>query len=440
MIVTKPYHESLKNQKAKNVENLRNEFQQILRTVLNDQDSTVEDTSMKIPSFLKNVGNTTEIMENITDIVNHFHNYEESSTTNVQKQKNIKNEITTFKNFYKTYILQKIKENKEKLIDSAIQEIDNQKFTQEAKNMLSKEPEPNDTLQLKDFFNQCVRNYYNFLIELSTLTINYGSQLNYVRKKYLFLLDNRGTYEDLREKYQNLLSNMQTPVKTDDGIFNKERIFQEFIKRETIKNLQNNINNLFKECREDLYNNLDVSDKLRELKENLVRFSNLYKFFLLSTLENIRFDYFERFVKSVQEGIDRDELSEEAKNIHQNIVGNKNTLKRFEEKVMLYNDGTSLGKARTELYQLLKPLETKEQKNDARFELLEKYNIIRDTPVKKFYELCQEQYISDSGLSSRVFNDFRDREEKAKKMKLTEKHIKNINKQLHQYLNNLYNL
>ena len=78
-------------------------------------------------------------MENITDIVNHFHNYEESSTTNVQKQKNIKNEITTFKNFYKTYILQKIKENKEKLIDSAIQEIDNQKFTQEAKNMLSKE-------------------------------------------------------------------------------------------------------------------------------------------------------------------------------------------------------------------------------------------------------------------------------------------------------------
>ena len=126
--------------------------------------------------------------------------------------------------------------------------------------------------------------------------------------------------------------------------------------------------------------------------------------------------------------------------MYQNIVGNKNTLKRFEEKVMLYNDGTSLGKARTELYQLLKPLETKEERNDARFKFLETHPIIRDTPVKEFYELCREQYIRDSGLSGRVFNDFMDVEEKAKKMKLTEKHIKNINKQLHQYLNNLYNL
>ena len=438
MIDPKPYHESLKNQKAKNVENLRNKFfdeiQQITRTVLNDQDSNVEGTSMKIPSFLKNIGNTTKIMENITDIVNRFHNYEESSTINAQEQNNIKKEITTFKTFYKTYILQKINEYKEKLIDSAIQEIDNEEFTQEANKMLLKEPEPNDTLQLKDFFNICVKNYYNFLMELSKLLTDYGSSLREVRKNFWFQLDNRGTYEDLRETYKNLLSYMQTPVETDEGIFNKERIFQQFVEDPIIQDLQEKINNLLKDCRDDLNNNLDVSDKLKDLKENIIRFRYLYKFFLLSDLDKIRKYYTKRFVKSVKEDIEKGELKESVKNMYQNIVGNKNTLIRFMEEVMLYNDGTSLGKARTELYRLLKPLNTTEERNDARFKFLETHPIIRDTPVKKFYELCQQQYFRDSGLWGRVFNDFM---EDQKNMTQEQKRRKNTERQMQRRYDNL---
>ena len=109
------------------------------------------------------------------------------------------------------------------------------------------------------------------------------------------------------------------------------------------------------------------------------------------------------------------------------------------EEVMLYNDSTPLGKARTELYRRLKHLNTTEEINDARFEFLKEkeYSIISDTPVKKFYELCQQQYYRDSGLWGRVFNDFM---EDQKNMTQEQKRRKNTNKQLHQYLNNLYNL
>lgn len=357
MINTNPYLEVMKNQKVKHINNLRNELQQVMKIVLNDQDSTVEGTSMEIPLFSKNVGNTAKIMENITNIVDLIANYENNPVNVVQElvqeQKNIKSKINTLKTDYKRY-----------------------KSNQES---------------------------YQYLVKI----------------------------------YNNLLFEMQIHVETDGNIFNKEKIFGQFKKLPIIQELQEKIKQLFKDCLNDLNNNLDITQKLKDLYQEMSRFRNFYKFFLLSDLDNIRKNNTEQFVQSVKDDINRDELSPDLKTIYQSIVGNQNTLIRFEEKVMLYNDGTPLGKARTELYRILKPLETTEERNDARFEFLKTHPFISHTPVKKFYELCQQQYYSDWKLLYKVFNDFMRVEEKAKNMKLTQNSMKKVNKQLQQSIQKL---
>ena len=164
--------------------------------------------------------------------------------------------------------------------------------------------------------------------------------------------------------------------------------------------------------------NKDTTQILDQIEENVNLLENLFKFFLLRLLVNIRHVYIDDATKDNNEVLTyiadiKERYFDDVDPNLQHIFLNKHNLQQFKEELMKSDDGSDMGKIRTSLYLKLNAIINKKEGEKLQSDFINDNSIIRETSVQRFFDLfltnLSEQWIEFGKRlpdSLKMFEDF----------------------------------
>ena len=224
---------------------------------------------------------------------------------------------------------------------------------------------------------------------------------------------NKQRYSDLLKRYNTFFGTIEKVGQ--DRIKLYKLLIAQFSSVPYYHEVKEIIDNLFK-----TYEKISVisTEILDQIEENVNLLENLFKFFLLRLLVNIRHVYIDDATKDNNEVLThirdiKERYFDDVDPNLQHIFLNKRNLQQFKEELMKSDDGSDMGKIRTSLYLKLNAIINTEEGEKLQSDFINDNSIIRETSVQRFFDLfltnLSEQWIEFGKRlpdSLKMFEDF----------------------------------